>query len=283
VALDTMRVFRSANPDADVDLHLVRNKPALGVVGNFEAAIRACRFELVALADQDDVWVHDRLELIVEIFEDDPRVVLVSTDARLVGATGAPIGDSLFGALRVSSWELAAVNGPTPLDALIRRNLITGATTVFRRELLDSALPIPEGWIHDEWLGSIAASVGRVHVDRRRLIDYRQHSTNQIGVSRPTVRRNLDRLREPRRERNATLFRRAVELVSRLEGLGPAIDSRTLTLARQKLDHERRRSGLPTRRRDRIWPVLGSLLRGDYRRYGMGARDALRDVLQPVE
>jgi hypothetical protein len=50
----------------------------------------------------------------------------------------------------------------------------------------------------------------------------------------------------------------------------------------EKLAHERVRSGLPARRVRRIAPVVREWRTGGYGRYGLGAQDVLRDLVQPA-
>jgi glycosyltransferase involved in cell wall biosynthesis len=283
LAMGAISRFLTAHPQVELDLVVLRNSPALGVAKNFERAILACTSELIALSDQDDVWHPNRLEEAAKTFVRRPEVSLLHTNARLVDDDGHSLDITLFEALGVTAWERRTVTKGDAINVLVRRNLVTGATTILRREIVPFAFPVPPGWIHDEWLGVIAAAIGRIDIDPRPLIDYRQHAGNQIGAQKPDFRAKVSKLREPRTERNRNLFIRARELVLRLEELGDRVDSRTLRIAWQKQEHERYRTALPPNRIRRLIPVLATAARGGYRRYGMGAQDALRDVVQPVD
>lgn len=265
-----------------VRLDVLENRPALGIAANFEQAISMCTGDLIALSDQDDRWAPERLELVVREFEKRPALTLLHADARRIDDSGATLEHTLFESLHVSAWEQRNVATGLAMKVLVRRNLVTGATTVFRRDLADRALPIPLGWIHDEWLGMIAAATGVVRMDRRLLVDYRQHGGNQIGAAQLTLREKVSKLREPRSERNRNLYVRARELVTRLQELDD-IAPIYLRLAWEKQEHERYRVALPTNRFRRAIPVLATAARGNYRRYGLGAQDMLRDLVQPVE
>jgi len=265
-----------------ISFTVLENRPALGVAGNFAQAIAGCTGDLIALSDQDDVWHAERLEVVARYFAEHPDVILVHGDARLIDGHGDPIGRTLFGSLRISGRERRQIDRGSAIHTLIRRNVITGATTVFRRDLVSEALPIPPGWIHDEWFGIIAAMVGRVAIVPGCLVDYRQHDSNQIGVEVVTPTVALRKLREPRAERNRKLLIRAQSLADRLHGAGSRIDQRYARIVAEKVEHERFRLALPVRRVRRIVPVLVSLARGEYRRYSVGFRDAVRDLVQPT-
>ena len=263
-----------------LEFQVFENHPALGVAANFAQAIAACRGDLIALSDQDDVWHPERLEIITRYFAEHPDVTLVHGDARRVDADGRSLNRSLFESLRVSRSEQNRIERGDALDALIRRNLVTGATAVFRRALAEQALPIPDGWIHDEWLAMVAALIGRVAIVPGQLVDYRQHGGNEIGAAELTARAAVSRLREPGTERNRRLSVRAQSLADRF-GSDQRIGERAGRLIRGKVAHERYRAALPAGRVGRAGPVLGALVRGEYRRYGLGARDAARDLVQP--
>ena len=91
------------------------------------------------------------------------------------------------------------------LAALLRRNLVTGATVVVRRDAATAALPVPEGWIHDEWIAVTCALGGGVRLLPEPTIDYRQHGANQIGVRRLTLRQKVARLLEDDSEHREVL------------------------------------------------------------------------------
>lgn len=274
--------FTVANPGRPIVLRVLRNPVSLGVVKNFEQAIGATTGELVVLSDQDDRWAPDRVERAVETFEQQPGLLLVYSNANLIDASGAPLGDSLFGALGLTVREREQMRSGRAFDALLGRNLATGATTMFRRRLLTDALPFPVSWVHDEWLAVIAAASGEVTFLDERLIDYRQHGANAIGAQRIGLSGRLDKLREPREARNRGLVERAAALVSRLELLGLGVAPGSADRARAKLAHERARLALPARRFQRVLPILRELSAGRYSRYGRGLQDVLRDLVQPA-
>lgn len=277
----TIAAYRAQHPDSVPVVRVLDGPPPRSIAANFERAMRACTGDLIALSDQDDVWHPDRLERLVAAFDEIPDATLLHGDARLVDAEGADLGTTLFATLGVSAAERAKVASGRGYDALLRRNIATGATTILRASVRDQALPIPPDWIHDEWLAMVASVTGRTAIVESALTDYRQHGANQIGVRRATAPELLSRLREPREPRNARLLRRAETLVVRFRGL-PGVSAADLDAAELKLEHERRRSALPRSRAARVGRVLASARRGDYARFGLGAKDVLRDLVQPA-
>jgi glycosyltransferase involved in cell wall biosynthesis len=273
--------WQAAHPQAVVSLRLLRNPAPLGVTANFEQAIAACSGDLIALSDQDDVWPAERLRILAGEFASRPGLQLVHTDARLVDEAGRPTGLTLLATLGVSTADKTAVHEGKAFDILLRRNIVTGATTMLRSELGDRARPFPAAWVHDEWLAMVAAATGEVDLLQRPLLDYRQHSSNQIGASHLDVGGKLARLCASRADRNARLLARAVALQERAALLRPTPTGEVLERIDAKLAHERMRSTLPTARFGRVAPVLRAWFTGGYHRFGLGMQDVLRDLVQP--
>lgn len=269
-------------PGLAIELRVIRNKPALRVTKNFEQAVRACRGDLIALSDQDDVWHLERLARMVSEFERRPDLLLLHTDARLVDGALKDLGQSLFHALEVKPLELAWIHSDRAFDVFLRRNLVTGATTLFRCSLLDQALDFPKEWLHDEWLGIVASAVGRVDALEDALIDYRQHESNQIGARRDSF---MGKVRKALASRGTTHHERALKaqlLLEHLLSLGGQVSPDTIQKLRDKLEHQRFRAALPPSRLARCVPVLREALTGRYNKFGRGTRGVVRDLFESV-
>jgi glycosyltransferase involved in cell wall biosynthesis len=264
------------------ELVVRRHDPALGVVENFADGLAHARGDLIALSDQDDVWHEGKLATLRRAFEADPSLLLAHTDAILVDASGGPTGSTLLDALEATRAERTGLERADAFATLLRRNLVTGATVMLRRELVGRAAPFPSVWVHDEWLAVIAAATGTLRLLPDPLIDYRQHGSNQIGARHPTMRDRWAKLREPREPRASGLVARTAELVARLESLGDAVPAERLAAARSRLAHEERRRALPRRLVARVPRILHAAIRGDYGRYSRGPIDVLRDLVQPA-
>jgi glycosyltransferase involved in cell wall biosynthesis len=279
---DTLAQIRAAMRGSGVKLRILPAGPRLGVTRNFERAARACVLDLVALSDHDDIWRPEHLSSLVPRFEHDPDLLLVHGDARLVDESGKPTGSNLFESLGVSSREFAELESGHAFDAYLRRNLVTGATAIFRRTLLTHALPFPSEWVHDEWLGFIAAAVGSVEISREIQIDYRQHGANQIGVRKLGPLGKVRRVLEPRDGRNRYLAERASVLSARLAELGSVVPVDRMALAQAKTKHQRIRASLSPSRPKRWLPVLREAATGRYSHFSRGSADVVRDLLQPA-
>jgi len=247
----------------------------LGVSENFASALTKARGEFIALADQDDVWEPDRLDKGLAQFND--GVLLVHSDATLIDAYGSPTG-TLMSALRLTSGERRNLLSGRALDALLRRNVVTGATTMVRSSLIEQALPIPEGWVHDEWLALLAAAQRGVVFQEDPLIRYRQHGNNVIGASKTDYLEATRRLREKRSEFFARKLRRNDGIAALLEKKPAWLDSVAYSSLAAKVEFDQWRSTLPTSRVRRLVPVLRRWFTGHYGHYDRGYLDVIRDI-----
>lgn len=274
---DTMSVAKRCLATFTGDIHYLHNDCALGVTRNFEQALRACTGEVIFLTDQDDVWHPDKVSAVLDAFGDNQ---MVFTNALLIDSRGEEFsgGVTLFDALGISDWERNQCQNGQSWPVLMRRNIVTGATTAIKRSLLDAAGEFPTSWVHDEWLAVVAASRGALGILDECLLDYRQHDANQIGVSKITNSTRIHRLRTPRTQRNARLLARASDLADRSQAWGAARHAEAM----QKLAHEKVRSALPVGKLARISPVLAEKKTGRYEFYGLGMQDVVRDLMQPV-
>lgn len=271
-----------AHPDCRIGLRCIVNDAPLGVTRNFQQAIGLCSHELIALSDQDDVWHRNKLSSMVQRFAAEPALTLLHTDADLVDAAGNPLGLSLFRALRVTRTELARVAQGRAFEVLLHRNLVTGATAMFRRDLCRAALPIPVEWLHDEWLGIVAAAAGHVDLLPRPLVDYRQHGGNQVGARREHWLELVAKALAPRGDTHAMRAHKASLLLERFVALGDAVPTGRLDRVHGKLVHQRFRAALPAARWQRLVPVLREAATGRYGLYGRGWRGVVRDLLEAV-
>ena len=166
----------------------------LGFYRNFERALAlAPECEFVALCDQDDRWRPDKLERLLAGIG---GAGLAYSDARVIRPDGA--------VTEPSYWSVRGANHDN-LASLLLANSITGAATLFRRDLLDYVLPFPPAHgapYHDHWLALVALSRGEIAYVDEPLWDYVQHADAVIGHSganRPPLR--LGRVLRERRRR----------------------------------------------------------------------------------
>ena len=266
---------------AGVRVRLIRQERNRGFVINFTETLKQASGDVLFLCDQDDRWHHDKIATMAHRFEEDPNLLLLFSDARRVDGDGQELPHSLFDALELAEEERRAVRQGEAFDVLLRRSMVTGATAAFRRQLLDTALPVGDGWIHDEWLAVVAAATGRVGMIERALIDYRQHANNQIGMRKRSLSDKWIDLVRPRRQQFIEEVRRMASLQLLLAKADADRFAVPLARIERKRIHFERRIALGALPHwARLPGVLQEAARGNYRRFGTGRRSMLRDLLR---
>lgn len=168
--------------EGDPRFRASRSESRLGFYRNFERCLSLVPDDavFVALCDQDDHWHSDKLAtLIAELA--DSATLLAFSDMNVVSADGR---------LNASSYWLDRANNFTELGTLLLSNTVTGAASLFRRELLDDVLPFPPELgnpFHDHWVACVALSLGRIAYVDRPLYDYVQHPQNVLGLPVPSA------------------------------------------------------------------------------------------------
>lgn len=278
----TLEIAAGLSEQTNIFFFIERNDKTLGSVHNFEKALAQTRGHIVFLSDQDDVWRESKAQRLIDEFERRPDLLLLHTDARLVDADGNALKSSLFEALEVSGAERAAIRNGNAFGAFLRRNLATGATMAVRRSLFEFAFPFPDDWVHDEWLAIVAAAIGTVDFIDEQLIDYRQHSRNQIGARRLSLGEKVRKAFQRRGDFYARQERRTIALLERLVSLGSVVPADRIEMVREKVAHARFRASLPRNRLARIVPVVREIMTGRYARYSTGFRSIVRDFFEPA-
>ncbi|WP_424447267.1 glycosyltransferase [Microbacterium arborescens] len=145
-----------------------------GFYGNFERGVTAVPADAawIALSDQDDYWYPTKLATLVPHLE---HAAVVAGQARVVTYPEGRVIAPTTGRKDVA-----------PL-AFFLDNQFTGGQMVFRRDVLDVALPFPRlstpAEVHDHWLAVCGAAIGGARVVDEVVQDYVQHGNNVIGES----------------------------------------------------------------------------------------------------
>lgn len=138
----------------------------------------------IALADQDDVWLPQKLEILEKEIQDKS---LVFGDAQVVDANGKIIAESWRSYSKIEKkisieQQIAGINN------------VTGCLSLFSASLLDAILPIPEGvTVHDRWIAMLADKHNGVAAIDTPVVQYRIHGNNAVGgVAAPSMSKTLE-------------------------------------------------------------------------------------------
>jgi glycosyltransferase involved in cell wall biosynthesis len=283
---NTINILENFEIKAPFLVKIFVNDFNLGSTKNFEKAISLCSGDLIALADQDDLWLPRKLIDIEQLFIDNPAVGMVFTDAEVVNEASISLGYTLwqygkFG--RKERQTISAEYSSSIFKMLVRKNVVTGATMCFRSEFRSTFIPIPTTWVHDHWIAVMLSLKTKISLINMPLIKYRQHSNQQIGAKKRSLLATIEMIDHIIKPKNGVSFyelevQKAYDLQERLVADGAEIKLQIFTA--EKLNHEQARmrgskSGLF---QGYIIIFLQLLLQG-YHKYDNGLSTTGKDLL----
>lgn len=236
----------------------------LGSSANFQDAILSCTGDVVFLADQDDFWLPTKVERMAAALETNPSAGWAFSDLDLTDENLRPIHRTMWLDIGFDR-KLRETYSVDPFEALLRRPLVTGAASLFRREALHLAIPFPSDWVHDHWLSLFLAGMGikGVAIDTP-LVRYRTHPKQQIGTKNNSFGAKLRKIMSAGPDDYAFHARRHVELANRLRESGAPQDS--VHLAERVAQHHALRGQMAgTSLAKRLRSILGEMRGGGYR------------------
>lgn len=190
-----------------------------GVVGSFMALLRAAEaldLPAIAFADQDDVWLPEKLTRALAALDETPAETpaLYCARQRLVDGNLREIGLS------------ASLMGPTGFPACLTQNIATGCTVALNRTAIRqvaASRPPREGW-HDWWCYILVSAAGGVILrDEQAVILYRQHGANVVGAPSSAPRRALAAMRRGPSAFMSVFRKNVAALQENAEGFDPQV------------------------------------------------------------
>lgn len=155
---------------------------AMGAGRSFLRLVEIFEAQFFMLADQDDIWLPDKIkashEAITEMLSTHGESVplIAFTDLRVVDAELREIDPSM--------WHYQRLDPQIAADwrDLLAQNVVTGCTIIGNRAAANAAIPfaLPE-MMHDHWIAVNAAKYGTVAPIPKATVLYRQHGQNVAG------------------------------------------------------------------------------------------------------
>jgi glycosyltransferase involved in cell wall biosynthesis len=189
-----------AHASQDARIHIIENLKNEGHNAAFERGMKAANGDLLALSDQDDYWIPSKISTLVNGIGD---CSLVYSDSQLID----PLGKEL--PLKMSSLKRQiAYNSPLMYTF---GAWAPGHTMLFKKEVLETALPLSNWVTHDYLLGFSATCHNGIAYIPISMVHYRQHESNAIGADLKKAKK----LYNTRSERNMRICERIKILAER--------------------------------------------------------------------
>lgn len=152
----------------DSRIKIFFNKNKRGYSKNFENSINHANGDIIFLCDQDDVWMPNKIEVMLRYLE---QADLVISDAIITDENLKPTLGSHF---LLHKTRKGFINN------LLKTRYI-GACMAFKKVMLKKLLPFPrnqELCAHDYWITNIGELYYKVELVNIPLLQYRRHGSN---------------------------------------------------------------------------------------------------------
>ena len=154
--------------------------------------------DLIFLADQDDIWDPNKLEIMSQKIGENS---MIFGDAEIIDSEGNIIEKSWRKKAGIVEYmgQQALLTGYTN---------VTGCMVAFKAGLLRTALPIPQDVpVHDQWITLCATAENGYAPIADKVIYYRIHESNAIGEGNKTWSEKLQtNLQWAKAVRNSNLY-----------------------------------------------------------------------------
>lgn len=152
------------------------NEKNLGYASNFIKTLRKTTGDYVFFCDQDDIWIENRVEKMLEKMEENPSIMLLGSEfTSFSSSSDAP---------SVPKWEQKMYTNDQSIERLAfsPENIFIGAqgcTMCMRKDFLNRIDKYwYEGWAHDEYVWKLALCLDGLYMYHSYTLKRRLHSNN---------------------------------------------------------------------------------------------------------
>lgn len=168
----------------DQRLKIYKNEQNLGFKRNFEKAISLCKGDYIALSDQDDIWLPNHLEFLLNNIGDKS---ISGANAELIDFDGQSMNKKLN---QVDNFLFFPDTSEFLWRLLLRSDPIQGASMLLRRDFINKCLPIPNAVkYHDAWFATCSCFENGLSYSFDIITQYRQHGNNVTFLSHNSDKR----------------------------------------------------------------------------------------------
>jgi glycosyltransferase involved in cell wall biosynthesis len=180
--LDLLQKYANNHPKK---IHIITDGENLGACKSFERLLQLHgNADYIAFADQDDVWLPDKIELslrtIKQAEQQYPNLpIVVHTDLQVV--------DEHLNEISPSFWQYSNIR-PSLLNDNLHYlaicNSVTGCTALLNHNVCLCSLPFSKNaYMHDAWIAlQTKYNNGVIIPIFQSTIRYRQHNKNALGA-----------------------------------------------------------------------------------------------------
>lgn len=200
----TIEICKSILSDSGIEHKIVINDNPLGVSLNFIKAAVQTFTDVVFFCDQDDIWTDDKIEIMMDVFENHPDCSEVLSNSYIWNYVDSQVKaqsdlepdtmkERLPGLSKILPYceKNGKVNSDDFWRIVLTDNIATGMSMAVTHAVIESLTDYVKSAIdehnllmfHDSYYNLIAGAIGNVYVVNTPTAYYRQHGANVQGVN----------------------------------------------------------------------------------------------------
>lgn len=203
---------------------VIENEQNLGHVKNFEKGFLLAKGEYIAPCDQDDVWLFNKIEILVNAIANN---AIVYCDSEFIDDKGKSLNQKMSDIKNLTDFDNPLMYIEVGISAL-------GHAMLINKNVVMQALPFPAIFSHDNWLGFVATFNSSVKFVDQILVQYRRHNANLTNALHKKDRKKLAGKKGTKQQRMLKAQRR----LQLLHDKCPAYLSEKAVLAQLCKSHE---------------------------------------------
>lgn len=266
----TLQIIEDIKPTLPFDLKIFKNQKQLGYSQNFNNALKNCSCDIVFICDQDDYWLENKIEVILDSFQTYPNMNLIIHDLEFCDSHLNKTN------IRKSSRFKGRIN--------LMHGYVTGMATAIRSEFLKKCMPIPMDISveYDTWLHHLALYTNSKFYCPTPLALYRRHESNATqgsSLNNPHSTFFTDKLRSLNPiDSFERILKRDLITMEKLKSFNSSIDTDINHLNNRIEASIARIDILKSSFLKRPVLILKALLKGKYL-YFSGIKSAIKDLI----
>lgn len=246
----TLDIIKRYTLQDELNVKVFKSDTNVGYIKNFAKALKMTSGDIIFLCDQDDVWEQNKVQKILQVFNEQPHTICVNTSFTYMNEVENSIHKEHQGNNYGMCWQKTQQGyyHQITIEEIMFHNISMGCTMAFTSKLRDIYLSKSTYLAPHDWeLNFIAATQQGLFFLNEPLMKYRIHEHNTTGNDKLNKQNSVY---ASEREKNAAT------LLCYVKNLFPYINNLSKEeqkqLAQLQLFHEKRLSLLRDKR-TRCW------------------------------
>lgn len=168
-------------------IRIYSNEKNLGYKLNFKKALSLCKGDHIFLCDQDDIWLEEKVEIMMDKMQEDPRILVLASSFVYINAQDQLVSFKEEKGKSNNNLYLKPVKKEdcveVKFEEFYHHNFFQGCALLIKKEIRDEVVNhFTEKIPHDHLINLMAAKEGGMYFWNHVLFQYRLHENNAIGV-----------------------------------------------------------------------------------------------------